>query len=135
MQRMCIVWRASTPRECHDVLSFSLSRRQPSGEEQQSSGAMAKLQPLKLSDLRSGVDYPVGTDVQERRCLFHVKLTDFSMKSIESLINSDKVSASHRKQCALFRVATVARRCSTHLTVFPFFRVRSFHCGLEMEEG
>ena len=53
---------------------------------------MARLQPLKLSDLRQGVDYPVGTKVQERRCLFHVKLTDFSMRSIESLINSDKVN-------------------------------------------
>ena len=52
---------------------------------------MAKPQPLKLSDLRTGVDYPVGTQVQEGRCLFHVKLTDFSMRSIESLINSDKV--------------------------------------------
>jgi hypothetical protein len=51
---------------------------------------MAKHQPLKLADLRTGVDYPVGNQVQERRCLFHVKLTDFSMRSIESLINSDK---------------------------------------------
>lgn len=54
---------------------------------------MAKPQPLKLSDLRTGVDYPVGTQVQEGRCLFHVKLTDFSMRSIESLINSDKVES------------------------------------------
>ena len=54
---------------------------------------MAKSQSLKLSDLRPGVDYSVtGSQEQpERRCLFHVKLTDFSMRSIESLINSDKV--------------------------------------------
>jgi hypothetical protein len=53
---------------------------------------MAKSQPLKLSDLRPGVDYSVtGPQEQsERRCLFLVKLTDFSMRSIESLINSDK---------------------------------------------
>lgn len=59
--------------------------------------AMAKQQPLKLSDLRSGVDYAMGTQVQERRCLFHVKLTDFSMRSIEGLINSDKVKARSRR--------------------------------------
>ena len=55
---------------------------------------MAKAQPLKLSDLRPGVEYPVvgAQEPPERRCLFHVKLTDFSMRSIESLMNSDKVS-------------------------------------------
>ena len=59
---------------------------------------MAKSQPLKLSDLRTGVEYPVGNQVQERRCLFHVKLTDFSMRSIESLINSDKVNTSEGRR-------------------------------------
>lgn len=54
---------------------------------------MSKSQPLKLSDLRPSVDYPVvgpPSDQTEHRCLFHVKLTDFSMRSIESLLNSDK---------------------------------------------
>lgn len=97
---------------------------------------MAKLQPLKLSDLRSGVDYPVGTDVQERRCLFHVKLTDFSMRSIESLINSDKVRTCITSRAFVNSALYLERCVSVALPfTFPFFRVRSFHCGLEMEEG
>lgn len=54
-------------------------------------GAMAKSQPLKLSDLKSSTDYPMGNSLSDGRCLIHVKLTDPCVKSIESLINSDKV--------------------------------------------
>lgn len=72
---------------------LQLKVRRDTCERGKKSTVMAKIQPLKLSDLRSGEDYPVmGTQEQERRCLFHVKLTDFSMRSIESLINSEKVS-------------------------------------------
>lgn len=53
--------------------------------------AMAKTQPLKLSDLRPGTEYPMGNRLSDGRCLIHVKLTDPCVKSIESLINSDKV--------------------------------------------
>ena len=108
---------------------------------------MAKSQPLKLSDLRPGVDYSVtGPQEQsERRCLFLVKLTDFSMRSIESLINSDKVG----RPRALLRVLSLApvrrtvcdvakaTRCAPfrNIPVLYFRRMRVFLCGLETAEG
>ena len=90
---------------------------------------MAKSQPLKLSDLRPGVDYSVtGPQEQsERRCLFLVKLTDFSMRSIESLINSDKVGRP-RGLLPILSLAPCGARCATsrkrrsalHLETVPF---------------
>lgn len=50
---------------------------------------MARLE-LKLSDLRNNVEYPVNNNTPDGRCLIHVKLTELSMKSVQSLIHSDK---------------------------------------------
>ena len=52
---------------------------------------MAKVQPLKLSDLKPGLEYPIGNWIPDGRCLIHVKLTELCMKSVEGLMNSDKV--------------------------------------------
>ena len=53
---------------------------------------MARQQPLKLSDLPSNVEHPLGSSLLEGKCVIHVKLTDTCMKSIEALIHSDKAS-------------------------------------------
>lgn len=63
---------------------------------------MARPQPLKLSDLPANVEHAMGSSVLEGKCVIHVKLTDSCMKSIEALINSDKVS-----WCAPTHVRTV----------------------------
>ncbi len=52
---------------------------------------MAKVQPLKLSDLKPSVEHPMANRLSDGRCLMHVKLTDLCMKSVEGLINSEKV--------------------------------------------
>ena len=53
----------------------------------------AKVHPLKLSDLKANTDYPLGNELSEGKCLIHVKLTDLCVKSIEGLMNSEKVSS------------------------------------------
>lgn len=58
---------------------------------------MAKAQGLnnrlKLSDLKKNAEYPMGAQLSDGKCLIHVKLTDFCVKSVESLINSEKVGS------------------------------------------
>ena len=50
---------------------------------------MAKLQ---LSDLTHGEDYEMPCSEDADRLCIHVKMTEISMKSVEALIHSDKVS-------------------------------------------
>ena len=51
----------------------------------------ARVHPLKLSDLKPSTNYPLRNELSEGRCLIHVKLTDLCVKSIEGLMNSEKV--------------------------------------------
>lgn len=54
---------------------------------------------LKLADLKPGTEHPMENRLSDGRCLMHVKLTDLCMKSVEGLINSEKV----RRSCSLIR--------------------------------
>ena len=49
------------------------------------------MEKLQLSDLSSGVDYPMASEEDGERCRIHVKMTEISMKSVEALIHSEKV--------------------------------------------
>ena len=81
---------------------------------------MARLE-LKLSDLRNNVEYPVNNNTPDGRCLIHVKLTELSMKSVQSLIHSDKVASLH--------IPALSVHC------FVYFRVPSSLCGLKTMAG
>lgn len=50
------------------------------------------MEKLELSDLSHGVDYLMPCAEDADRCRIHMKMTEISMKSVEALINSDKVS-------------------------------------------
>ena len=55
-------------------------------------GVALAMEKLQLSDLSHGVDYPMSCEQDADRCRIHVKMTEISMKSVEGLIHSDKVS-------------------------------------------
>ena len=46
---------------------------------------------LMLSALKTSKTYSLINNVSQRRCLIHVKLTDLCMKTVENLVDSDKV--------------------------------------------
>ena len=46
---------------------------------------------LILSTLKTDTVYSLNNDVPCKRCLIHVKLTDYCMRTVESLIDSEKV--------------------------------------------
>lgn len=52
------------------------------------------MEKLQLSDLNHGEDYAMPCAEEADRCRIHVKMTEISMKSVEALIHSDKVSVS-----------------------------------------
>lgn len=47
-------------------------------------------QRLMLSTLRTNQACSLVNNLSQERCLIHVKLTDFCMKTVENLIDSDK---------------------------------------------
>ena len=46
---------------------------------------------LMLSTLKTGVACSLDNNVSRNKCLIHVKLTDFCNKTVENLIESEKV--------------------------------------------
>ena len=46
---------------------------------------------LNLSDLNTSVAYPLENSQSSGKCLIHMKLTDFCVRSIDGLVNSNKV--------------------------------------------
>ena len=50
---------------------------------------------LMLSALKTDLPSSMNNNVSQKRCLIHVKLTEFCMKTVEHLIDSEKVMASH----------------------------------------
>ena len=52
---------------------------------------------LKLSDLKSNVEYPVGNKVEPGRRLIQVKLTESCLNSIEDLMSSERVRERERE--------------------------------------
>lgn len=48
---------------------------------------------LMLSALKTSKTYSLINNVSQRRCLIHVKLTDLCMKTVENLIESEKVGS------------------------------------------
>ncbi len=78
---------------------------------------------LMLSGLKTNTGYYLSNNVSPRRCLINVKLTDFCMRSVESLMDSDKV-----KTLSSPFYADNSDSCVSN-------RVLSFPCGLmKMEE-
>lgn len=52
---------------------------------------MATADRLVLSALKTDLPTSLDNNVSQKRCLIHVKLTDFCMKTVEHLIDSNKV--------------------------------------------
>lgn len=48
-----------------------------------------------LSALKTNLPCSLSNNVSQKRCLIHVKLTDFCMKTVEHLIDSEKVVGAH----------------------------------------
>ena len=52
---------------------------------------MANVDRLVLSALKTSLPCSLDNKVSDKRCLIHVKLTEFCMKTVEHLIDNEKV--------------------------------------------
>ena len=52
---------------------------------------MANIDRLVLSALKTSLPCSLDNKVSDKRCLIHVKLTEFCMKTVEHLIDNEKV--------------------------------------------
>ncbi len=64
---------------------------------------MAGTNRLKLSALQNDFAYPMNSNAPNGRCLIHVKLTDFCVKTIENLMDSEKVREWFECSCLIPR--------------------------------
>lgn len=56
---------------------------------------------LMLSALKTGVACSLNNNVSRNKCLIHVKLTDFCNKTVENLIESEKVHTTSSSCCCV----------------------------------
>ena len=57
---------------------------------------------LNLSDLKNGHPYPLENNPPTGKCLIHMKLTDLCTRSIDALVNSNRVSYFFENCCKNF---------------------------------